>query len=74
MVTITEEILNGKLRFFCGANKNESKLDEDMILVVEKKLVEQKHLSNFQKQPHQRWYVKKSVLENFTKFTGKHLF
>ena len=73
MVTITEEILNGKLRFLYGENKNESKLDEDIILVVEKKFVEQRHLSNFQKQPHQRWYVKKSVIENFTKFTGKHL-
>ena len=31
LVTITEEILNGKLRFLCGENKNESKLDEDMI-------------------------------------------
>ena len=45
----------------------------DNILVAGEKFVEQRHLSNFQKQPHQKWSVKKSVLENFTKFTGKHV-
>ena len=46
----------------------------DNILVAGEKFVEQRHLSNFQKQPHQKWSVKKSFLENFTKFTGKHVF
>ena len=27
----------------------------------------------FQKQPHQRFSVRKGVLRNFAKFTGKHL-
>ena len=35
--------------------------------------MEQRHLSNFRKQPLQMWSALKSVLENFTKFTGKHL-
>ena len=51
LVTITEEILNGKLRFFCGENKNKSKLDEDMILVVEKNLLNKNISQIFRSSP-----------------------
>ena len=52
--------------------KNENELDEDIILVVGKKIIEQRHLSNFQKQPPEV-VCKKQLIVNLTKFTGKRL-
>ena len=49
------------------------KINEDTILVTGKKFVEERHLK-FSEAASPELVCKKSVLENFTKFTGKQVF
>ena len=73
LVSFNETLLKKILEdiFAMQKNKNKNKLDEDTTLVVGKKLLN-KDISQIFRSSHQRWSVK-NVLENFTKFTGKHL-
>ena len=65
LVTFAGEILNGKLQFLCNVNDN-NRNNERSIGCCKMNCAKNRN-------SHRRCSVKKNVLRNFAKFTGKHL-